>query len=168
MSNNRIQLLNKQQTQQKIKRIAFEILENNFNEKELVLIGVEGMGYIFAQLLRAELNEISKLKLSIIKIFLDKNAPLQSDIKLEADINLKNKVVILVDDVLNTGRTLVYSLKPFLNTQVKKIQTAVIVDRDFKSFPVSADYVGYSLSTSLKDHVSVILDNKDSFGVYVQ
>lgn len=168
MPNNKIQLLDKQQTQQKIKRIAFEILENNFNEKELILIGIEGMGYIFAQHLMSEIKGISKIKLSLIKIFLDKNAPLQSDIKLETDINLKNKVVILIDDVLNTGRTLVYSLKPFLNTQVKKIQTAVIVDRDFKSFPVSADYIGYSLSTSLKDHVSVILDQDSSFGVYVQ
>lgn len=168
MPNNKIQLLDKQQTQQKIKRIAFEILENNFNEKELVLIGIEGMGYIFAQHLMSEIKGISKIKLSLIKIFLDKNAPLQSDIKLETDINLKNKVVILIDDVLNTGRTLVYSLKPFLNTQVKKIQTAVIVDRDLKSFPVSADYIGYSLSTSLKDHVSVILDQDSSFGVYVQ
>lgn len=168
MTQNKTQLLNKQQTQQKIKRIAFEIIENNFNEKDIIIVGVEGMGYTFAQLLVVELKQIATTNFSLIKICLDKNAPLQSEIKLDQNINLKNKVVILVDDVLNTGRTLVYSLKPFLNTKIKKIQTAVIVDRDYKSFPVSADYIGYSLSTSLKDHVSVILDNNKDFGVYVQ
>ena len=168
MTQNKTQLLNKQQTQQKIKRIAFEIIENNFNEKDIIIVGVEGMGYTFAQLLVVELKQIATTNFSLIKICLDKNAPLQSEIKLDQNINLKNKVVILVDDVLNTGRTLVYSLKPFLNTKIKKIQTAVIVDRDYKSFPVSADYIGYSLSTSLKDHVSVILDHNKDFGVYVQ
>ncbi len=153
MAEAKIQLLNKIQTKQKIKRIAYEIYENNFDEKEIVFVGVERMGYIFAELLVAEYKLISKQKTELIKLLLDKYSPLQSEIKLVGDYPIKNKVVILVDDVLNTGRTLVYSLKPFINIEIKKLQTAVIIDRNYKSFPVSADYVGYALSTTLKEHI---------------
>lgn len=168
MENTKIQLLNKQQVNQKIKRVAFEIFENNFSEKELVFVGIEKMGYVFAQLLIEEYKLISKQKVVLIKLYLDKYSPLQSEIRLESDYSLKDKVVILFDDVLNTGRTLVYSLKPFLNTEIKKLQTAVIVDRGYKSFPVAADYIGYALSTTLKEHVNVVLDDSDLFGVYIE
>ena len=168
MENTKIQLLNKQQVNQKIKRVAFEIFENNFSEKELVFVGIEKMGYVFAQLLIEEYKLISKQKVVLIKLYLDKYSPLQSEIRLESDYSLKDKVVILFDDVLNTGRTLVYSLKPFLNTEIKKLQTAVIVDRGYKSFPVAADYIGYALSTTLKEHVNVVLDDSDDFGVYIE
>lgn len=167
MSEAKIQLLNKIQTKQKIKRIAYEIYENNFDEKEIVFVGVERMGYIFAELLLAEYTIISNQKTELIKLLLDKYSPLQSEIKLVGNYPIKNKVVILVDDVLNTGRTLVYSLKPFINIEIKKLQTAVIIDRNYKLFPVSADYVGYALSTTLKEHVKVILDNEKEFGVYL-
>ncbi len=167
MAEAKIQLLNKIQTKQKIKRIAYEIYENNFDEKEIVFVGVERMGYIFAELLVTEYKLISKQKTELIKLLLDKYSPLQSEIKLVGDYPIKNKVVILVDDVLNTGRTLVYSLKPFINIEIKKLQTAVIIDRNYKSFPVSADYVGYALSTTLKEHIKVILDNEKEFGVYL-
>lgn len=168
MENTKIQLLDKQQVLQKIKRVAFEIFENNFNEKELVFVGIDKMGYVFAQLLLVEYKLISKQQVVLCKLYLDKYSPLQSEIRLDVDYSLKNKVVILFDDVLNTGRTLVYSLKPFLNTEIKKLQTAVIVDRGYKSFPVSADYIGYALSTTLKEHVHVILDNNDDFGVFLE
>lgn len=167
MAEAKIQLLNKIQTKQKIKRIAYEIYENNFDEKEIVFVGVERMGYIFAKLLVAEYKLISKQKTELIKLLLDKYSPLQSEIKLVGDYPIKNKVVILVDDVLNTGRTLVYSLKPFINIEIKKLQTAVIIDRNYKLFPVSADYVGYALSTTLKEHIKVVLDDEKTFGVYL-
>ena len=167
MSEAKIQLLNKVQTKQKIKRIAYEIYENNFDEKEIVFVGVERMGYIFAKHLIAEYQLISKQKTELIKLLLDKYSPLQSEIKLVGDYPIKNKVVILVDDVLNTGRTLVYSLKPFINIEIKKLQTAVIIDRNYKLFPVSADYVGYALSTTLKEHIKVVLDDEKEFGVYL-
>ena len=167
MTQRKHQLLTKTETFQKIKRVAYEIYENNFEEKEIVFVGVEKTGYVFAELLISEYNKISKQKTKLIKLLLDKNAPLQSDIELTDDYTLENKVVILVDDVLNTGRTLAYSLKPFLTTAIKKLQTAVIVDRNYKSFPVSADYVGYALCTTLKEHVTVTLDNDEKFGVYL-
>jgi pyrimidine operon attenuation protein/uracil phosphoribosyltransferase len=161
-------ILDKKQVMQKIKRIAFEIYENNSEEKHLVIAGIYDKGYLFAQLLLKELKAISPLELTLVKITLDKFAPLQSEISLDCTSEfLENKTIILVDDVLNTGRTFAYSLKPFLNIEVKKIQTAVIVDRHHTVFPLSANYTGYSLATTLKEHINVILDNDEEFGVYL-
>jgi pyrimidine operon attenuation protein / uracil phosphoribosyltransferase len=160
-------ILDKKQTLQKIKRIAFEILERNLHEKEIVIAGIYDKGYMFAELLEKEFNQISKIRTTLVKIDLDKTSPLQSEITLDMDIKLlKNKTIILTDDVLNTGRTLAYSLKPFLNIPIKKLQVAVIVDRQHKLFPIDADYVGYSLSTTLKEHIEVNFE-KSTFGVYL-
>ncbi len=161
-------ILTKEQTLKKIKRIAFEVYENNFQEEEIILAGIYDRGYTFARLLQQELHNISPLKTTLVKVSLDKYAPLQSDIVLDCEINrLRNKVIILLDDVLNTGRTFAYSLKPFLNIEVKKLQTAVLVDRNHKQFPISADYVGYALSTTIQEHIEVILDENDRLGVYL-
>jgi pyrimidine operon attenuation protein / uracil phosphoribosyltransferase len=161
-------ILTRKQTLQKIKRIAYEVYENNFQEEEIILAGIYDKGYLFAKLLQQELHAISPLKSTLVKVSLDKLAPLQSDIDLDCDTDLlRNKVVILLDDVLNTGRTLVYSLKPFLNVEIKKIRTAVLVDRNHKQFPVSADYVGYTLSTTIQEHIEVVLEDNEHFGVYL-
>lgn len=160
-------ILTKKQIQHRIKRIAFEILEQNFKEKEVVFAGIYDRGYTFAKLLEKEFNSISDIKTSLVKITLDKVAPSQSEVALDVDVkNLKNKSIILVDDVLSTGRTIAYSLKPFLNTQVKRIQTAFIVDRGHHAYPISADFVGYTMATTLKEHVEVNLSSKD-MGVYL-
>jgi pyrimidine operon attenuation protein / uracil phosphoribosyltransferase len=160
-------ILTKKQIQHRIKRIAFEILEENFKEKEVVFAGIYDRGYTFAKLLEKEFNSISDIKTSLVKITLDKVAPSQSEVTLDVDVkNLKNKSIILVDDVLSTGRTIAYSLKPFLNTRVKRIQTAFVVDRGHHSFPISADFVGYVMATTLQEHVEVNLSTKD-MGVYL-
>lgn len=161
-------ILDKKQTLQRIKRIAFEIYEHNYNEKELVLAGIFDKGYEFARLLQKELASISSLNLSLVKINLDKLSSVQSEVSLDTDIKtLKKKSIILTDDVLNTGRTLAYSLKPFLDIETKKLQVAVIVDRQHKLFPISPDYVGYSLATTLKEHIEVNF-TKEKFGVYLK
>jgi pyrimidine operon attenuation protein/uracil phosphoribosyltransferase len=80
---------------------------------------------------------------------------------------LRNKVIVLLDDVLNTGRTLAYSLKPFLNVEIKKLHTAVLVDRNHKQFPIAADYIGYALSTTIQEHIEVVLEDNERFGVYL-
>ena len=162
------QILDKELTLKKVNRIAYEIWENNFTEKEVILAGVAPGGMHLAHLLIDVLTEISDLKVKLIKISLDKNAPLQSEIALDCDLKeIENKAIVLVDDVLNTGRTLAYSFKPFLDSAVKKLQVAVMVDRDHKTFPVHADYVGYSLSTTIQEHIKVILSNQKQFGVYL-
>ena len=161
-------ILNQKQTRQKIKRIAFEIYEHNFAEEEIILAGIYDKGYRFGQLLQAEFNAISPVRSRLVKVSLDKLSPLQGDIELDcAPEVLRNKCIVLLDDVLNTGRTLIYSLKPFLSLEIKKLQTAVLVDRSHKLFPISADYVGYALSTTLKEHVEVVLEEGNAFGVYL-
>jgi pyrimidine operon attenuation protein/uracil phosphoribosyltransferase len=161
-------ILDKKQTLQRIKRIAFEIYEQNFKAKEIILAGIYDKGYIFAGLLQKELGGICQIKTRLVKVTVDKKSPLQMEIKLDVEMKeLKNKTIILIDDVLNTGRTLAHSLKPFLSIETAKIQTAVIVDRRHKVFPISADYVGYSLSTTLKEHIEVSFE-KSKFGVYLR
>lgn len=158
---NNLEILSKSQSNLIISRLAFEIFENNYLETELVLAGIYDKGYLLAKQLEQELKKIKPtLSIIFVKINLDKFAPTQSEILIDTDINeIKGKSVILVDDVLNSGRTLAYSLKPFLSVEIKRIQIAVLVDRGHKSFPVSADFVGYTLSTTLKEHIEVIFED---------
>ncbi|MCP4520552.1 MAG: phosphoribosyltransferase [Cytophagales bacterium] len=162
-------ILTYQEVQQKIKRIAHEIYEKNYHEEEIVFAGIYERGYQLAQLLEKEVDNIAKnINTSLVKISLDKYAPLQSEIELDVDIKtLENKIIILVDDVLNTGRTLAYSLKPFLNCEIKQLHTAILVDRNHPQFPISADFVGYSLSTTIQEHILVDL-SEDKGGVYLK
>jgi len=160
-------ILDKDKTLQKIKRIAFEIYENNAKEKEIFVAGIYDKGYDFAKILKQYVEEIAPIKVTLVKVELDKQTPQQGNTSLDIDPKLlKNKTIILLDDVFNTGRTIAYSLKPFLNVAIKRLQTAVIVDRAHKNFPISADYVGYSISTTLHQNIEVILDDEEKFGVY--
>ena len=154
-------ILDTRQVKQKIKRMAYEIFEHNFKEKGIVIAGIEGQGYILAKLLAKEVENISPLEIKLVKISLDKIAPQQSEIKLDCDLKeLKKKCIILVDDVLNTGRTFAYGMKPFLTIEVKKIETAVLVNRSHTLFPIYPQYTGYELATTLKDHVEVNLGDE--------
>lgn len=165
----RQQVLTLEQTQQKIRRIAFEIYERNFEEEEIILAGITGEGFEFARLLAAELQSISPVGTQLVEILLDKDRPHRSDISFREDLTLdESKVVIVADDVLNTGRTFIVALQPFLHFPLKKLQVAVIVDRNHRHFPVSADYVGYALSTTFNEHVEVILSKKGEEGVYLK
>jgi len=151
-------ILDARQVNQKIRRMAFEVYEHNFKEKSIVLAGIDGQGYSLAKLLKKEILAISPLEVTLVKVTLDKLTPQQSDVTLDCDIkDVKKKCIILVDDVLNTGRTFAYGLKPFLNVEVKKIETAVLVNRSHTLFPVYPQYTGYELATTIKDHVEVNL-----------
>jgi pyrimidine operon attenuation protein / uracil phosphoribosyltransferase len=151
-------ILDAAQVKQKIKRIAFEIYEHNFKEKNIVIAGIEGQGYAFANLLSKEVESISPIETKLVKITLDKFAPQQSEVLLDCELKeIKKKCVILVDDVLNTGRTFAYGLKPFLTIEVKKIEIAVLVNRSHTLFPIYPQYTGYELATTLNEHVEVVL-----------
>ena len=162
------QILSAHQTGQKIRRIAFEIYEQNFEEKGVILAGIAGEGYAFAKRLASELTSISPLDVQVIELRFDKNVHQQSPILFDRDVGVQNQVVIVADDVLNTGRTLAFALEPFLKVPMKKVQVAVIVDRSHHKFPVHADYVGYSLSTTLTEHVKVVLSQEAEEGVYLK
>ncbi len=160
-------ILSLEQTHQKIKRIAFEIYERNLDETDIVLAGIVGEGYKMAEILANHLKEISPLNVFLMKIELNKEQPHLSPVNFDlAKEKLNGKVIIVVDDVLNTGRTLAYSLSPFLGVSVKRVQVAVIVNRDHHSFPIAADYVGYELSTTLNEHIRVKLTEPDA-GVFL-
>lgn len=158
-----MQILNTLQMNQKIKRISFEILERNLDEKEINFIGINNSGYALAQLLSDTLNglEYSNLRSSVTRIRVKADKPTASDIYLEGrDVcELDNKCLILVDDVANTGRTLFYAFQPLLRIIPRKLEVAVMVDRKHKLFPVHVDYVGISLATTLKENIRVDLSD---------
>ncbi len=162
------QLLNKTQTLQKIRRIAYQVYEQNFEESSIIIAGINGEGYTFAEMLVQELEEISEIKIYIAKVTFDKLATEQPEINIESKVDtFRNKNIVLCDDVLNTGKTLAFSLRPFLNIPIQKLQVAVIVDRNHPKYPIAADYVGYSLSTTLNEHIQVILSDQEKTGVYI-
>lgn len=156
-------ILDDSQIKQKIKRIAYEIFENNFKEKSIVVAGIDGQGYAFAKLISKELITISSVSVAVAKITVDKIATEQSEVSVDISAKeIKKRCIILVDDVLNTGRTLAFALKPFLEMGVKKIEVAVLVNRSNTLFPVMPTYTGYELTTTLKDHVEVVLGKTSS------
>ncbi|MES2447774.1 MAG: phosphoribosyltransferase family protein [Bacteroidota bacterium] len=158
MPNNQVLILDKQQITQKINRIAYQILEDNLDEKEIILAGIWDRGYKLAVRLKSVLETIASFKVTLVRVDIEKeNSKLVAKTDLP-ESDWKNKVVILVDDVLNSGKTLAYGLGVFLNTPHKKIRTVVLVDRSHKSFPIATDFVGLQLATILKEHVDVVMD----------
>ncbi|MBL7926040.1 MAG: phosphoribosyltransferase [Bacteroidia bacterium] len=152
------QLLNETQIENRIRRIAFQIYEDNFEADEIILAGIVKGGYVLAAEIEKRLKEICEIKITLIEINLDKNSQAQKPIQVALPNDyLQNKTVVIVDDVLNSGKTLTYAMLPFLNADVKKIRTVLLVDRDHKRYPVHADFVGFELSTTLKEHVTVNL-----------
>lgn len=156
-------ILQDEQVHQKIRRMAYQIYEHNFSEKGIVLAGIDGQGYALAQLLEKQIGEISPLNVVITKVRIDKAAPEKSEPSLDIEPNeLKKKAVVLIDDVLNTGRTLAYAMSPFLAAGIKKMEVAVLVNRSHTLFPVQPNYTGYELSTTLTEHVEVVLGKKSA------
>ena len=158
-----MKLLTHRQIQQKIKRLAIEILEHNYAEKEIILAGINNNGMGFAQLIYDELSTMTEMNIVLTWIRLNPANPISSEIKIGLPSEkLKDKVTVVIDDVANTGRTLFYAIKPILDTLPKKVEAAVLVDRMHKSFPIRIDYVGLSLATTLQEHIEVhILDVKE-------
>jgi pyrimidine operon attenuation protein/uracil phosphoribosyltransferase len=150
------EVLNHKQVGQKITRMAFEIYERNLHASGgMVVAGITGMGTILAHLLATELRKISPLQVEEVEVLLDKQAVTATDVQLSSPIVLKGKTIILVDDVLNTGKTLVYALKPFLEHEVEKMEIAVLVNRSHGLFPVKPDYTGFELATTFSEHIRV-------------
>ncbi|WP_299251907.1 phosphoribosyltransferase family protein [uncultured Lacinutrix sp.] len=145
----------------KIRRIAYQIYEANSNETEVILAGIDSNGYILAKKLKTVLSKISPIQPILCKVIIDKKNPLEVIKTSISKEDYTNKSVILIDDVLNSGTTLIYGVKHFLDVPLKKFKTAVLVNRNHKKYPVKADFKGISLSTSLNEHVEVILEGKN-------
>ncbi|MEI6816972.1 MAG: phosphoribosyltransferase family protein [Bacteroidota bacterium] len=152
-------ILNELQIHQKVNRLAFQIYEDNFAETEIILAGIHSGGYKFAKKLETAIKEISSLKVTLVEVSLDKENPMGQEVKISMDKKLLDgKVVLLVDDVLNSGKTLIYSMLPFLELPLKKLRTVVLVNRNHNRYPVRADFSGLSLATTIQEHIFVELD----------
>ncbi|TKD56540.1 phosphoribosyltransferase family protein [Flavobacterium sp. ASW18X] len=160
-------ILSHNQIKHKTERIAYQILEANIDEQEIVVAGIKGGGLVFAKKIIKILQKITDSTITLCQVTMDKKNPLESGVTTSlAESDYRDKSVILVDDVLNSGSTLIYGVHHFLKTPLKQLKTAVLVNRNHKKFPVKADYKGISLSTSLNEHVRVELNGK-SDAVYL-
>ncbi|NRB83097.1 MAG: phosphoribosyltransferase [Winogradskyella sp.] len=159
-------ILSHQEIEHKIRRIAYQIYESNANETEIVIAGIETNGYILAKKIKQQLDQISNIESSLCKVNINKEAPTEpitTSIKKE---DYTNKSLVLIDDVLNSGSTLIYGIKHFLDVPLKRFKTAVLVNRNHKKYPVKADFKGISLSTSLFEHVHVNI-SKQPYEAYL-
>lgn len=158
-------ILDKKQIAHKIKRIAYQVYESNVEEKEVVIAGIMSNGFLLAKKIKTELEKISPIKVMLCEVVIDKKNPI-SEIKTSLkQEDYKNKSLLLVDDVLHSGTTLIYGIKHFLEVPLKQFKTAVLVDRTHKKYPVKADFKGISLSTSLNENVSVIFEKNNDRAV---
>jgi pyrimidine operon attenuation protein/uracil phosphoribosyltransferase len=163
---NKKYILGKEVAARKLQRMAYEILENNIDEEKIILAGIPDNGIVIAKNIQKKLSEISSLKTELITISLDKRYP--GKVTLSKTLDFNDQVVIIVDDVVSSGKTLLYSVKPFLEFHPKKIQTLVLVERSYKNFPVRPDYVGLSISTTLQEHIFVEVKGDEVTGAYLE
>lgn len=156
-------ILTQEEISHKTRRIAYQIYETYADEQEVVIAGISGNGYIFADKLAAILREISELDVKLCEVKINKERPLDPiETSLPAS-EYSGKCIVLADDVLNSGNTLIYGVKHFLEVPLKKFKTAVLVDRNHKQYPVKADFKGLSLSTSLKEHIQVVFNENEEY-----
>lgn len=151
-------ILTNKQIIHKIKRMAYQVYESNVDEKEVIIAGIKANGFLLAKKLKTEVEKISPIQVTLCEVFIDKKKP-TNPIKTSLELSaFKNKSLLLVDDVLSTGTTLIYGVKHFLEVPLKQFKTAVLVDRNHKKYPVKADFKGISLSTSLNENVAVVFE----------
>jgi pyrimidine operon attenuation protein / uracil phosphoribosyltransferase len=163
-----MKILDDRQIRHKLKRLTIQILENNIEESEIILAGINNNGVAMAQLLMRELVGRTTIPITLTRIKLNPASPIDNPIVLEMPLeNVKNKAIIVVDDVANTGRTIYYALKPLMDSLPRKVEVAVLVDRKHKSYPIQADYVGLSLATTLKENIDVQIRDVEDFAVYL-
>lgn len=165
MDNNKI--LDKVNINNATRRIAYQIYESNIELEEIYLVGISSNGVILSNRIGEVLKKISHLNIHQIKLRIDKKNP-RNKIEISSDIKLlENKSLVVIDDVLNSGSTLLYAVNSFLSISLKKIQTVVLVNRNHKKFPIKADFKGISLSTSVKEHIKVVFGKGGNEGVFL-
>lgn len=147
-------LLEAKQVTPMLQRMALQIVEQNMDEKEIYFAGIADLGLDIASMLMEEVRKWSNISCELLAIHMDKKNPLRPDI--QGIERVANQVVIVVDDVADTGRTMMYALKPFLSYRLKKLEIAVLIDREHKNFPLVSNYIGYQISTTVKEHIQVV------------
>ena len=159
-------ILDQARAAKKLRRMAYEIIENNAGEQELVLAGIRESGTVMAKNIQKLLAEISNVKTDLFIVTLDKHFP--TTVTLSKEGNFDDKIIIVIDDVAMSGKTLLYAMQPFLAFHPKKIQTLVLVERSHKAFPVKPDYVGLSIATTLQEHIYVEAEGEVIKGAYLE
>jgi pyrimidine operon attenuation protein/uracil phosphoribosyltransferase len=161
-------ILDKPALKQKITRLAYEIVEDHFDEKEIYLVGIMKGGYQLAALLKTEIQLVKSIKVEIASLKINKINPLEDKTVVSESIaNFDGQAIVLVDDVVNSGRTIFYALKDFMTIAPKTLKVAALVDRKYKRFPVHCDYVGTSLNTTIKEHIEVVFKKDDVEAAYL-
>ncbi len=159
-------LLDQKQIEHRLNRLAYQIYEDNIGENEIILAGIIRNGYLVAERLAEILKKISGLSVRLVEVHIDKKSQVEQEIVISMRREeLNGKVIILVDDVLNSGKTMMYALKPFLNADIKKVRTVVLVDRNHRRFPIAIDFSGLTLSTTMQEHVSVEFDKEKATAI---
>jgi pyrimidine operon attenuation protein / uracil phosphoribosyltransferase len=159
-------ILDQRITEKKLRRMALEILENNPGENEIILAGIRESGSVVARVVQKMLAEFSDVKTSMLTLTLDKKNP--REVQLSESFDFNDKLIVIIDDVANSGKTLLYALRPFLDFHPKKIQILVLVERTHKKFPVKPDYVGISIATTLQEHIYVEVEGDEVKGAYLE
>jgi len=152
--------------QHKIRRLALQIIETNEGVEEIIIAGITGNGLVLAAMLEKEMTHMGGLATKSISITLNKSHP--AEVTLSETLDFNNRVILLVDDVSNSGKTLLYALKPLLDFHPKKIQTLVLVCRSHNNFPIHPDYIGFELATTLQEHIYVEENNGEIIGAYLK
>lgn len=160
-------ILEKRKIRQKLERMAYEIIENNYNAKEILLAGINNRGLFVAKRLAEFMKNIMDIKVTVKNLKVNAANPIETEVSIDIDHAVNDQSVIIVDDVANTGRTLLYATKPFLSYLPRKIQVAVLVDRKHKTYPISADFVGLSLATTIRENIRVEVSKTEVQAVFL-
>jgi pyrimidine operon attenuation protein / uracil phosphoribosyltransferase len=163
---NKTDILSKATADRKIRRMALEVAEGNYNEQELVLIGIKENGSVIAQKMAGHLADVFAGQVQVLELSLDKKQP--GEVQLSANLDFTGKNILLIDDVANSGRTMLYALKPLLAFHPKKIETLALVERTHKTFPIAVDYTGLSVSTTPDQHIYVEVVGGEVEGAWVE
>lgn len=159
-------ILDKSTAYKKLERMAYEIVEENMDEPEIILAGIRVSGSVVAKTVQSLLTKISSIKTELITLDLDKKKP--GEVKLSKSIDFNDRVIIIIDDVANSGKTMLYAIKPFLQFHPRKIQTLALVERTHKAFPINTDFKGLSVATTIQEHIYVEVEGDEVVGVYME
>ena len=154
-------ILNQNKINKIVRRLAYQILESNLNSPEIILIGIQQNGYNLSKIIFEELKAITEIKTELFFVKINKKYPLKNIVFECEKEYLKNKSIVLIDDVLNTGKTLIYCTKSLLDVELNSFKTVVLIDRNHKKFPIKVDYKGISVSTSIADHIELIFEKNN-------
>ena len=155
MQESKTLILDSIKASQKINRIAYQIVEKYHNEKKITFVGISSKGFLLAKKLQKDFSLISSIEIELTALKVNKKNPLSEPISISPKIDFKNKTVVLIDDVLNSGRTLMHAASLITHEGAKQLNTVVLIDRRHRKFPIRADWVGLTLSTTLQEHISV-------------